>query len=129
DYLKTLDSTQKEWLKQWSATRLLLSAQSARRFDAAAKAYVALLVRDPAGAIKLKPAMPNEKSAYLATAIADVNTTLADPKLTPAQKQAVLAYLAELQRAKKDPKAAETLEQALRSAPAAGGAGGAGGAG
>src|SRR3954467_3888746 len=38
-YLKTLKSSNKDWLKDWSAQRLLLSANEAKRVDAAVTAY------------------------------------------------------------------------------------------
>src|SRR5205814_9507565 len=42
-FQKTLKTTGKDWLKEWTARRLLESAQKANRFDEAVDAYIALV--------------------------------------------------------------------------------------
>src|SRR6185295_18904207 len=46
-YQKTLRSTNKPWLKDWSAMRLIEAANKTGRFDAATTAYIAALMKDP----------------------------------------------------------------------------------
>jgi TolA-binding protein len=129
NYRRVLDSTPKPWLKTYAATKLASVAPKANRFDAAAAAYVTLLLLDPQRAAALKPAMPDQKSNYLVTAINDVNTALAQTNLAPAQRQSLQGFLLELQRARGDEKAAtETAQQLLQSAPTGAAAGAAGAA-
>ena len=88
DYLKTIRTTTKQWIKDWSAMRLVDAANKSGRFDAAASAYVLTLLKDPAAAAKLKPTMPDAKSTYLDTAVADVQKALGDTKLSVEQRRA-----------------------------------------
>ena len=116
-YAKTVAATTKDWLRIFAAQRLVQSAQKANRFDAAADGYIALVRADPQSAAPFKPALPDPKSTYIATAITDVNSALADAKLTAPARQALQAFLAELQRARGDDKAAaQTNEKILQSA-------------
>jgi tetratricopeptide (TPR) repeat protein len=120
-YQKTVKGSTKGWLKDWSAMRLIDAANKANRFDAAATAYVAALLKDPAAAARVKPAMPEAKSTYIDTAVAEVNSALAGPKLSDEQKQALLTFLVELHRAKGNTKAAgEAVEQLLKISASAG---------
>jgi TolA-binding protein len=104
-YERTLKSSNKDWLKDWSALRLLESANQGKRFDAAVTAFLAMLQRDPATAIKNKPTVPQGKSAFLDTAAAEVQRTLNETKLTDDQKTSLSAFLLEIQRARGDEKA------------------------
>jgi TolA-binding protein len=114
DYLKTVRGTTKDWLKRWAGQRLIESAERSGRFDAAAAGYVALVTVNPADATR-KPALPDEKSAYLAQAQKDVQAALGNTKLSPPQRQALLSFQLDLQRARKDTRgAAETVEQMLK---------------
>src|SRR5829696_4547607 len=58
NYLKTLKSTKRDWLKDYVAKRLLVAAEKANRFDAAATAYVTAIL-GKAGKSVSKPAMPD----------------------------------------------------------------------
>jgi TolA-binding protein len=120
-YRKAMTSSTKEWVKLWSAQRVIETAQKANRFDTAASGYITFVQLDPARAVNFKPAMPDERSTYLVTAMAEVNKALTAPNLAPAQKQGLLSFLLELQRAKKDQKAAgQTMEQMLQGGVASG---------
>jgi TolA-binding protein len=120
-YRKVVTSSPKPWARSWSAQRLVESAGKANRFDAAASGYIALLQTDPARAGNFKPAMPDERSTYINTALAEVATALNDAKLTPAQRQALLSFQLDLQRTKKDQKGVgETMEKLLGLGGAAG---------
>jgi TolA-binding protein len=102
-FRKALASSAKEWVKVWSARRLTEVAPRANRFDAAASGYIALLVRDPGGAARaadLRPQLPPAQSTFLNSAINEATAMLSTPTLAPAAKDALQAFLAELQQAK-----------------------------
>ncbi len=129
-YLKSLRSSSKEWVKDWAAARLLDAAGKAKRFDAQVTAFIAMMQRDSATAIKNKPEVPQEKSAFLDTAATDVQRVVNEVKLSEEAKQSLLAFLLEINRARGDQKAVgETVEQLAKldgsSTSSGGGAGGA----
>ena len=101
-YTKVARSTNKPWLKDWANVRLLAAAQKSKRFDAAASAYIATLLRDPESAAKYKPQMPDAGSTYLDGAIASTNSALNGSEITDHQKLALLNFLLDLERAKND---------------------------
>ncbi|MDQ3441133.1 MAG: hypothetical protein M3478_12375 [Planctomycetota bacterium] len=116
NYLKTIKSTQRDWLKDWVARRLLTAAEKAKRFDAAATAYVTAVLggaKAPA-----KPAMPDAKSTYLATAAKEVEAALQNPKLSADQRQALLSFLLDLHRTRNDQKGMADVMQQLQKAGA-----------
>jgi len=115
-YRKLLAKTTKDWLKLWAARRLVVAGQKANRFDAAASGYVALIQMDPGQAASMRPALPDARSSYLATALAEVTKALSNPSLTPPQRQGLLSFQLDLQRARGDQQAAgATMEQLLQS--------------
>lgn len=121
NYRRVLDASPREWLKLYAARKLAEVAPRANRFDAAAAAYVALLLNDPQKAAPLKPELPDARSTYIPTAIAHVNNVLASPRLSPVQRQAVQGFLLELQRRGGDDKgAAQTAQQLVQSGAATG---------
>ncbi len=114
-YVKTIQSTRRDWLKVWVAGRLLTAAEKAGRFDAAATAFVTAVL-GTSKAAPAKPGMPDAKSSYLATAVQEVETALANAKLSPDQRQALLSFLLDLHRTRDDQKAmAEVLEQMVKA--------------
>lgn len=121
-YRKTLDTTQKGWLKQWSAARLVQAATRANRFDAAVSGYIALLLINPEEAASLKPPMPDARSTYLTSAIDDVTAALARTGLTDPQRRTLQGYLLELQQAQGNTAAPprETDQAAQPTAPSGG---------
>ena len=102
--------------------RLVKAAQESGRFDAAAVAYVTLLLKDPAGAARFKPRLPDSKSTYLDSAASDVATALSAPDLNDDQRIALLGFMIELQTSRGDARAAdaatERLDQILAINPA-----------
>ena len=117
NYLKTIKSTQRDWLKGWVAQRLLTAAEKAKRFDAAATAYVTAIL----GGTKpppAKPAMPDAKSTYLATAAKEVDAVLQNQKLSADQRQALLSFLLDLHRTRNDQKGMADVMQQLQKAGA-----------
>ncbi|HVT87334.1 MAG TPA: tetratricopeptide repeat protein [Tepidisphaeraceae bacterium] len=101
-YQKTIRTTSKPWIKDWAAMRLIAAANKSGRFDAAAFAYILALLKNPTTASNMKPVMPESKSTFLDSAVADVNTTLGDPRLTAVQRRALLGFLIELQQVRND---------------------------
>lgn len=74
-YLKTLQSTNKPWLKDFAALRLMASADKANRFDAGVTAWLAMLARNPAQAAAHKPKFPADPaSTYWKTGMAQLET-------------------------------------------------------
>jgi tetratricopeptide (TPR) repeat protein len=112
-YQRTVRATTKPWLKDWSTARLIDAANKSGRFDAAVTAYVAILLKDPAAAAALKPALPTERSTYLDTAVTDVTTALGTKGINDAQRQALLTFLMDLHRARKDKTAEEKVAEQL----------------
>ncbi len=101
-YQKALRTTGREWVKDYAIPRLLEAAAKSNRFDAAVTAYVQLVLRNPAQASKYKPALPTGESGYVNQAADDVRKALGEPKLTDSQRQQLLLFLLDIQRARKD---------------------------
>ena len=121
-YEKATRAASADWLKRFIAGRQLTAASKAGRFDAAARAYVALVDADPAAAASSKPELPKGKSDFLDTAVKDVQQA-ADRASDPQKKQALLSFLLDLQTARGDETAAaDSLQALVESAGAAGGA-------
>jgi TolA-binding protein len=114
-YLKAIKSTKRDWLKDYIARRLLIAAGKANRFDAAVVAYItAVLGKSPRSAEK--PAMPDPKSTYLATAVSEVEAALKNTKLTADQRQALLSFLLDLHKTRGDQKGmSEVAEQMVKA--------------
>jgi TolA-binding protein len=111
-YQKVIRSTNKPWLAYWSSRRLQVAAEKTGRFDAAASAYIARVqIEDPNNVPR--PALPSEQSTYLNTAAKDVMTAIGNPKLTDPQRIALLSFLVDLQRARRDTKAADDASNRL----------------
>lgn len=100
-YEKTLRTTQKAWLKDWVALRLLESANQAGRFDAAIKAYVAMAEKSPESVRAITLKMPKADSAYLTEAIKLVDSAIAKAKQN-GTKEVLLNLLIDLNKTKGD---------------------------
>jgi TolA-binding protein len=118
-YLRALRTTQKPWVKEWAAMRLVDAGNKSGRFDAAVTAYIQMLLKDPTAAAPLKPDLPDSKSSYLETAAKDLNTALNDPRLSVEQKRALLGYLVEIHQARKDSTAEDDAYEKLAKLPGA----------
>lgn len=108
-FQKTLRSTNKPWLKDWCASRLVEAGAKSGRVDAAVSAYVHLLQRDPAMAKTLRPEVAGAKSGYLDLAAAEINSVLAKTGLSDEQKLALLNLQIEIQTARGDTAAQKKL--------------------
>ncbi|HMB95304.1 MAG TPA: hypothetical protein VKK61_04625 [Tepidisphaeraceae bacterium] len=118
-YQKAIRTTAKPWVKDWSARRLIDAANKSNRFDAAASAYIIMLLHNPPAAAGNKPVMPDSKSAYLDTAVTSVNDALKDSELTVDQNRALLGFLIELQQARKDSAAEDAAFEQVARLPGA----------
>jgi len=112
-YQKAARSSTKPWVRDWAAGRLVVASSRSGRFDAAASAYIALVLKDPATAAARKPKLPVKGSTFLDTAVAQVTTALATPRLTDAQTTALLTFLVELHVARQDDAAASAATEKL----------------
>jgi TolA-binding protein len=111
-YQKVIRSTNKPWLAFWAARRLQVAAEKTGRFDAASSAYIARVQFEDPNTVP-KPAMPSEQSTYLSTAAKDVMNSLSNPKLNDPQRVALLSFLIDLQRTRRDNKAADDAANRL----------------
>ncbi len=118
-YQKVIRTTAKPWVKDWAMMRLIDAANKSNRFDAAAAAYILMLLKNPTNAATSKPAMPDAKSTFLTSAVNDVNISLADSKLTTDQKRALIGFLIELQQARKDTAGEDAAYEMLAKLPGA----------
>ncbi|MBC8109257.1 MAG: hypothetical protein H7Z14_21910 [Anaerolineae bacterium] len=105
-------TTGKPWMSEWASRRLLVVAQKSGRFDAAVAAYIARVMSENPSAVP-RPHLPDERSSYLDTASADVNSALSNPKINDEQRVALLSFLVDVQRARKDTRAADLVAQRL----------------
>ncbi len=76
-YQTALRSSNKPWLRLWSAARLVESANQSGRFDAGVAAWLMLVGDDPAEARRLMPTVPAGKSGFLAPAAEQLEKALA----------------------------------------------------
>ncbi len=80
-FQKTLRSSPKPWLKDYSALRLLRAGEKSDRFDAVVTAYIYLLAKDPKATQEIKLKFPEDPTnAYLKTAASQVDAALAAEK-------------------------------------------------
>ena len=114
NYVKALRGPVPDWQRRYADPKLIAAAAKSGRFDAAVQGYVDLVKLDPAAAASRKPELPPGKSTFLDTAITDVRGALPQAA-KPEQKQALLSFLIDLQRAKGDDAgAADTLQQLVK---------------
>ena len=115
-YQTTLGSTNKPWLKEFVAARLVVAAPRSGRFDAAVNSWVAIVEKDPASAMKAKPALEgmDPKSTYLTQSVKALQAALAAADKAE-EKRAYLDLLADVQNYMGDlDGAAKTAEQRVQ---------------
>lgn len=118
EYLRAQRGTSKGWLKPWIALRLMSAAAKAQRFDAAAAAYVELVLVDAKLAQANRPRLEGvvvPKAGVLDAAAAEVDKGLSGARgagLLVPQRLALLQFQLEIQRARGDKaRVAKVLEQ------------------
>ena len=105
-------STTKPWLADWASRRVQVAAARSGRFDAAVAAYVTRVQFDAPASLK-RPELPDGRSTYLDTAAKDVDAALGNAKLSDEQRVALLSFLVDLHRARRDAKSADQSAEKL----------------
>lgn len=100
------------WIANWAARRLPLAAEKSGRFDAIVSAYIARIQNEPPASVP-RPQLPGERSTYLDTAAKEITATLVNPKLNDDHRIALLAFLVDIHRARRDTRAADQAADAL----------------
>jgi TolA-binding protein len=75
-------------------------------------AYISRVMSENPAAVP-RPQLPDQRSSYLETAVADVNAALSNPKVKDDQRIALLSFLVDLQHARNDGGAADAAAQKL----------------
>src|SRR4051812_15681930 len=102
-YQTVVRATNKPWIKDFSAARLLEAGNKSGRFDATAAAYVGLVLKDPAAAQQARPQIPaTGRPPQLDAAVGAVNAAMGAAGATDEQRIALLTFLVDLHRARKD---------------------------
>lgn len=120
DYEKTLRSTNKPWLKEWTSFRLLETADKSGDFSAATTAWIALLISNPAAAAGRQPTLPPATSTYLDTAADEIEKTL-QGKLDNQQRGELLKFVLDIYQKKND--TVKAIDAADRLSKITGGSG------
>src|SRR5580658_4343635 len=79
----------------------------------ATQGYVTLVMQDVALAARHLPTIPDNGSSYLDGAAQTVNAAVDAPDTTPDQQSALLAFLLDIDRARKDDQAVENVAARL----------------
>jgi hypothetical protein len=115
-YQKTLKATNKPWLKDYAATRLLKSSEQSNRVDSAVIAYLYVLGKDAQAAQAMKPKLPDDpNNAYLKTAAKLVDDAIATEH-DQAKALTLKAFRMDIARAMKDSDVATKLAGELSKA-------------
>jgi tetratricopeptide (TPR) repeat protein len=112
-YTQTLGSTNKPWLKDYIAHRMLIAAPRSGRLDAALDAWRVTVEKDPAAAAKSKPSLEgiDAKSQYLSNAVKTLQGWVAASN-KPDVQRVYLEMLYDVETAMGDADAAvKTLER------------------
>lgn len=112
-YDKTVRATNKGWLKELAAARLLESANKGGRFDAAVRSYIALAEKNPDTAKAIHLNMPRADSAYLTAAIAPLKQAIDATEKKPAAQELLMELLSDVYKAKGDLKGEEEINELL----------------
>jgi TolA-binding protein len=122
EYDQTIQKTDKAWLKAFCLPRMTDAADKSGQFDKAAQGYAMLVLGNPALAAQHRPAVPQFGSQYLDAAAATVSAAVDTANITPEQQTALLAFLLEIQRARRDSAAIDAVASRLTGNPTSGGA-------
>jgi TolA-binding protein len=122
EFDQTIQKTNKPWLKAICLPQMTDAADKSGQFDKAAEGYAMLVLSDPALAAQHRPAVPQFGSPFLDAAASTVSAAIDTANITPEQQTALLAFLLEIQRARKDSAAIDAVASRLSGNPTAGGA-------
>jgi tetratricopeptide (TPR) repeat protein len=126
-YNKTINTSRKDWVKQYATTRMIAAAEKSGKFPAAVSAFAALAQRDPSAADAAQPDVTKAAKSDLPGAINTIKAALAVPGLKAPQKQSLQTFLGQLYVANGQLKEAEAVSgkpagpaaSAVAAAPAA----------
>jgi TolA-binding protein len=121
EYDQTIQKTDKAWLKTFCLPRMTDAADKAGRFDKAAEGYTMLVLSGAASAAQHRPAIPQFGSQYLDAAANTVSNAIDSGNATPQQQTTLLAFLLEIQRARRDASAIDAVASRLAGNPTSGG--------
>ena len=117
NYQRAATMSNRQWVKDRSALRLVASAEKSGKFSTAVAGWVALLGRDSKLASKYKPQVPAAaKQGSLDPAIAEIEKAVNDTRLAAEPRTQLLAYQMELARANGDIKRAQAIGAKLAGA-------------
>jgi len=121
-YQAALKKSNKPWVRDRSAVRLIESSNKTGRFDAALTGYLYLVTRSPDVAMRNKPALPEAGSNFLVLGIRELDKALADKNLESNQRQALLTLKLDVLRVQGDTAGSEaTVAELAKIVPEAGG--------
>jgi len=112
-YLAALSSTQRPWLKEWIAPRLMEAAGHVNRFDAQTAAWVAIVNQDPAAAAKNRPSVPQGDNPQLAAAAVTLND--AAGATHDIARRMLLGFLLDVQLSRRDMAEADAVAKELEA--------------
>lgn len=108
-YQKTLNTSRKDWVKQYATLRMIAAAEKSGKFPAAVSAYAALAQRDLKAAEDARPDVAKAAKSDLPAAINTVKAALAVQGLKGPSKQALQTFLGQLYVANGQLQEAETI--------------------
>jgi TolA-binding protein len=108
-YQKTLNTSRKDWVRQYATARMISAAEKSGKFPAAVIAFAALAQTDPKAAEDARPDVAKASKADLPGAINTIKATLATRGLNAAQKQSLQTFLGQLYVANGQLKEAEAI--------------------
>lgn len=111
-YQKVARAGGEPWKVVWSVPRLLDAAGKNNRFDAALSGYIGLAKVDPAAAALIRPTLPAKGSKFLDDAVRELDVAARQATKDP-ERQALLSMLLDVQLARGDQTAAETIVDQL----------------
>jgi tetratricopeptide (TPR) repeat protein len=122
-FLRTMNSTDRQWLRDWIAPRLLDAANHAGRFDAAVAGWVRLVRLDATANADKKPDVPADGN-HLDQAATELNA--AAKTATGPSRRLILGLLLEVQTARQDTADAAAVARQLQQMGVSASAAGAG---
>jgi tetratricopeptide (TPR) repeat protein len=113
-FAQVISSTDKPWLKDWIAPRLLDAAGNLNRFDTVVTAWITLAKDDPATAASLRPNLPTTGSFDLNAIAARLST--AAQSAGGLSQRLLLGLLLDVDMARQDATGAAAVANQLRQA-------------
>lgn len=112
-YSRAMGATDKDWLKDFIAPRLLDAANQSDRFDQAVAAWIRIAAGDAGNAVSLKPTPPPGETAKLDAAASELQDAVT-ANIGPSRRL-MLGLLLEVQIARQDTQAAHALAGQLQA--------------